>query len=283
MFLNIINSNSSNNNHETNKEHTKLLSLILILFVVFILVIFYRIFYLNNSNNEFNESFKSCNVTRNVCKTPNNTYKILSKNFYTVDEVCPELKLIYQTLPKIRTEVAMVKNEEWTDWPEKELYDGKNNFVWNIYPFTAFGIIVKENCRRCPTLWRFLQKIPGLKVATLSRLGPGVKLNTHQGWGHHSNNVIRCHFGIEVPYGCYVSVRNNLNDAEEIRLHKQNDWILFDDSRHHYAHNPTNRDRIVLIVDVERPENIKSGTSTGNDTKELQQIISYFRSTNRLG
>ncbi|VBB17610.1 cupin superfamily aspartyl/asparaginyl beta-hydroxylase [Yasminevirus sp. GU-2018] len=261
------------------REHWILLSLVLI-----VLGLIYCMFCLNIDNDKTKSEKRE-------------NFKLLSKNFYSVEEVCPELNLIHSTLPLIRAEVEKVRDDEWPDWPEKELYDKRElkstifdsnpdkrdtPFKWNIYPFTAFGVVVKENCRRCPELWKFLQKIPGLKIALLSKLGPGVKLNTHQGWGNHSNHVIRCHFGFDVPYGCYVSVRDKLEDDEEIRLHKENDWIVFDDSRHHYAHNPTNRERIVLIVDVERPDNIKPGTSVVGDTKELLQIVDYFRNTDRL-
>lgn len=109
-----------------------------------------------------------------------------------------------------------------------------------------------------------------------------MKLFPHQGWGNHSNNVIRCHFGLDVPNGCYISVsdKNNLSD-QEIKYHKNNEWLCFDDSKIHYAHNPTNKDRIVLIVDVVRPKNIKRGNSTIGDTKELAEIINYYKNKNK--
>lgn len=220
------------------------------------------------------------------------TDKMISKNFYETQTVCPELDAIYENLTKIKSEVRKVRDRTWPDWPERELYDkkdptspvpvdNKKKFKWNIYPFTAFGVVVDKHCKQCPELWKFLQSLPGCKAALLSRLGPGTKLNTHQGWGGHSNNVIRCHFGFDVPKGCYVSVRNSLQDPQEIRLHRQEEWICFDDSRHHYAHNPTDRDRIVLIVDIERPLHIKPGTSDVEDTAELMQIVDYFKEMNQ--
>ena len=210
----------------------------------------------------------------------------ISKNYYTVNEVCPELMNIYSVIGEIKKEVIDVNNDIWTDWPEKELYDNKNikqserEYKWNIYPFTAFGVVVEDNCKRCPHLWNFIQHIPGVKAALLSRLGPGTKLNPHRGWGRHSNHVIRCHFGIDVPRGCYVAVKENENDNEDIKLHKEGEWMAFDDSRIHYAHNPTNKDRIVLIIDVQRPKHIKTGNSDVGDTKELKQIVNYFKQKN---
>jgi aspartyl/asparaginyl beta-hydroxylase (cupin superfamily) len=224
--------------------------------------------------------------------------ELLSKNYYTVIEICPDLNRIYRNLENIKKEINYIKKDHWPDWPEKKLYKNenfdtittnsnpfkkslqKNDFKWNIYPFMAFNVIVHENCKKCPTLWNFIKKIPGIKVALLSRLGPGTKLNTHRGWGNHSNHVIRCHFGFKVPKGCYVSVKENENDDEEIKLHEEDKWLIFDDSRYHYAHNPSNEERIVLIIDIERPTNIKTGTSDIGDTKELLQIVDYFKKKN---
>ena len=193
----------------------------------------------------------------------------ISKNYYTVDEVCGYLNNIHTNIDEIKNEVSGITNNYWTDWPEKELYDS-NTSRWNIYPFTAFNVMVDANCKQCPRLWDFIKNIPGLKLATLSRLGPGTKLNQHMGWGNHSNYVIRCHFGLSVPDGCYMSV------DDEIKLHKNNEWMIFDDSKNHYAHNPTNTDRIILIVDIVRPPHIRQGTSDVGDTKELIDIIKYF-------
>jgi aspartyl/asparaginyl beta-hydroxylase (cupin superfamily) len=115
----------------------------------------------------------------------------------------------------------------------------------------------------------------------LSRLGPGTKLNPHCGWGGHSNHVIRCHFGFKVPNGYYVSVKDdqNIDNDEEIKFHKEREWLMFDDSRIHYVHNPTEYERIVLIVNVKHPKRIKTGDSVMGDTKELLQIVNLFQTT----
>jgi hypothetical protein len=248
-------------------ELIKQYDLILIVCLL-IIVVYFIIVYTNSISNE------------------SNVLNSLSQNFYEVDDIEQKLDNIYQHLHLIQFEVnQIIQQNNWIDWPEKYLYDGsediikktlKNNNSWTIYPFFAFGTIIPENCAKCPNLWNFLKTIPNIRLATLSKLGPGTKLNTHQGWGNHSNNVIRCHFGFDVPYGCCMSVRDNLYDDEEIRLHHNHRWLLFDDSRHHYAYNPTKRSRVILIVDVDRPSNIKTGTSKIGDTKELLQIIEYF-------
>jgi hypothetical protein len=221
----------------------------------------------------------------------------LDKKFYEIEEIEPKLNIIYENLTKIKIEVENVQRERWTELPKTYLYkagvnnenvmfnnsnkvESKDKKYWDIFPLKAFGVTGKKNCEKCPELYKFIESIPGVQVAILSRLMPGTKLNIHRGSGRHSNNIIRCHFGFKVPYGCYVGVRNKINEQDQIKLHKQNKWIAFDDSKYHYSHNPTKYDRIVLIVDINRPLHIKTGTSTSKDIKELLNIIASFKENN---
>mgnify|MGYP001558699408 CR=1 FL=1 len=186
-------------------------------------------------------------------------------------KICPQLKTIHESREKIRKEIRQIY--DWTDWPETELY---KNGEWKIFPFYAFGIWVNKNCEICPELTEFIRRIPNLKLATLSRLSPGTKLAPHCGWGNHSNYVLRAHYGIDVPDNCYVEVESKR------KYHKNDTWLLFDDSLQHMAGNESEKDRIVLIVDIERPTNIPKGKSTIGDTKELVEIVRYFRDNNLL-
>lgn len=206
------------------------------------------------------------------------------KKFYRVDEVCPQLNGIYDDLEEIKREVNSVIDERWMSWPEKYLY--KDGGDWNIFPFYAFNTVAVDNCKRCPRLYSFLQKIPGLRLATLSRMTSGVKLSPHEGWASHSNNVLRCHFGFVVPDGCYISVReissHAPDDEEEVRFHEEDRWLILDDAKTHYAHNSSDRDRIILIIDVDRPKHIKRGRSTVKDSHELINVIEYFKRNNNV-
>lgn len=49
-----------------------------------------------------------------------------------------------------------------------------------------------------------------------------MKLIPHQGWATHSNNIMRCHYGISVPEYCFISVCNKgvpplYNESDIIR------------------------------------------------------------------
>jgi len=237
--------------------------LIIVVIIIVILIYFY-----------FTPIYKKSNRNKPLTNSDNK----LNKFFYNVDEVNIDLNKADKNKHDMLKEVINVYNDDWKDWPEKELYE--KNGTWKIFPFYAFGVWVKDNCRKCPEIFKFIKSIKGLKLATLSKLSPNMKLTPHEGWGFHSNHVIRCHYGLIVPDECYVSVSDKTH--EEIKYHEQFKWLIFDDSKTHYAENKSNLDRIVLIIDVDRPQWIETGTSTIGDSKELSEIVNYFRSKNIL-
>lgn len=213
-------------------------------------------------------------------------------NFYEVATVFPNLP---QTMHKARSliheEVDQLLHDpaNWAAWPEKHLYATPGG-TWQIFPFYAFEFWVADNCQKAPALTQFLKSLgPQLKLATLSKLSPGMTLKPHQGWGQHSNHVLRCHYGLRIPLApianaqatmssssgascCYVQVE------QEKRFHTQDDWLVFDDSKEHLAANLSpDQERLVLIIDLERPAHIPLGTSLIGDTKELMDLVTYFK------
>ena len=148
---------------------------------------------------------------------------------------------------------------------------------WKIIPFQGFNIWCESQCTLFPNLTQFLKSLPNLKVALLSKLEPNTTLVPHYGWGKHSNNILRCHYGIKLPLDkslSYIGVKEDNNDVDEIQYHIQEDWIVFDDSKLHYAsNNSKNEDRVVLIIDLIRPDYIEKGKSTVENSAELLNII----------
>ena len=214
--------------------------------------------------------------------------KLLNKNFYTLDESYPYLNKIYDNLDIYKSEINKLTNEKWIDWVEKDLYKtNTKDGDWKIIPFYGFNIWVDDNCTKCPKLTKFLKSIPNLKTATLSKMGPDTILSEHRGWANLSNFVLRCHFGLDIPDNCFISVGNYEKDkpeipeniVREVKKYKQDKWLIFDDSKFHYTWNKSkkNKNRIVLLIDIERPPNIQKGTAVLGDTKELIQLIDYFK------
>lgn len=216
----------------------------------------------------------------------------LDKPYYTQQEVGVNLDSIKSY--KIRKELDRLvdnnkgnnKNKElWIDWPEYHLYDTKRSESylydterkeWKIIPIYAFGTWSSEYTRLCPETTKFLKSLPKdtLKTALFSKLGGNTRLTPHKGWAKLSNYILRCHYPIIVPEPkdrCYMVV-----DGDK-KYHREGEWIIFDDSKLHYASNDTDSDRYILIIDIKRPDNIREGRSTVTNTKELDDLVSHFK------
>jgi len=189
-------------------------------------------------------------------------FEKLDQNFYDQKTIYPFLSNIDEYDDDINSEVSNLPL--WIPWCERELYPSGS---WKIIPFFAFGNWHDDNCKKSPKLTQFLKTIPKLKTAILSKLGPHTKLSPHQGWGDHSNHILKCHYGITVPQHCYLQVN------DEKQYHKKKSWIVFDDSKTHFGSNDSDQERIVLIIDIERPSNVKTGSSTVKYSQELIDLV----------
>ncbi len=199
--------------------------------------------------------------------------------FFNWHEIYPQLALLRDNVKEIAKEAQSV--EHWTPWPE-EHYDMSSGGArdWKVFPFVyTFPAIdeskktwVDSTCSMCPKTAAFLKKIPNLRTALFSRMGPFTTLSAHTGWEDLANDVLRCHLGLRIPDGnlCGVEV------TSQIQMHRQGEILVFDDSKLHLAFNESSEERLVLIVDLLRPSHIPRGKATGGHTKELDAMISNF-------
>lgn len=193
----------------------------------------------------------------------------LDKTFYNYKEVYPYLQELKSNKNGIRKEVTKIINDDWKIWPEKYLY--KNKDGWKVLPFFGFGFWIEKNCKKCPIIYNIIKKITGLKTASLSRLTPGTQLEPHKGWAKLSNYVLRCQYGIICGDNCILGCEDDVVEIKEDKI------VVFDDSKLHYAQNNGKSDRIILILDIERPSNVKIGCSDVTDTSELNQFIDNMK------
>jgi hypothetical protein len=196
-------------------------------------------------------------------------YMLSKKGFFAVSIIQPYLKNISHIRHDIIEEISLLNKTKWIEWPEKDLYKG--DLKWHIIPICGFGVWISKIENSCPRLCKFLKNVPGLKLAIISKLAPMTELIPHRGWGKHSNNVLRCHYGLDVPKDCFVTVNG------EKQYHENDKWIIFDDSKEHSASNNSGKDRIVLILDIERPLWIPKGNSKVEFSQELQNVIDKFK------
>jgi aspartyl/asparaginyl beta-hydroxylase (cupin superfamily) len=200
--------------------------------------------------------------------------KKLNKKFYELDESFPILKKIGKqcNVNIIKSELKnLIDKDIWKEWPEYNLWKNKTNTSkWTIFPLKALNVWSKNNINLCPQTYDILKEIPNLVNAGFSRLSPNTVLDGHYGWGNISNNILRCHLALIVPGPAFIYCE------DESRQQIENQWIVFDDSKWHYADNMGESDRIVLILDILRPEHIELGKSTQEDTTELLGFIKEF-------
>ncbi len=119
---------------------------------------------------------------------------------------------------------------------------------WKTMGIYFWKFIIRENYQRCPKTVAILKTIPNLTSFSLSVLEAGSNINPHQG---DTDAIIRCHVGIDIPGplpDCGFQV------GKEIRPWQNGIALPFCDAHTHTAWNHTDRRRIVLILDVMRPE-----------------------------
>jgi hypothetical protein len=134
---------------------------------------------------------------------------------------------------------GLITNPETFQFPPK---------IWKAYPFYFNGFKINKHLREFPCMEEFLKDIPNLISASVSVLKPGSRLLPHNG---NSNGVMRYHLGLKVPAQmpqCGFIIAGNEVSWEVGKS------FMFCNMQVHSAHNLTNENRYILLLDVVRPE-----------------------------
>lgn len=121
---------------------------------------------------------------------------------------------------------------------------------WSALFFWKDGVRRPEVCARAPATAALLESLPRLDIpgkgptAFLSRLAAGSRIPPHTGVTNCRSIV---HLALDVPEGCGFRV------GSEVRQWREGRAFVFDDSIEHEAWNDSDRDRLVLILDVWNP------------------------------
>ena len=139
---------------------------------------------------------------------------------------------------------------------------------------------VPRTCRLLEEALRYGDGQSYLRTALFSQMAPRSVLEEHTGWADLANNVLRLHIPLVVPNNSGVDEENDdlcgtwVDGCVE--THAVGRPLLFDDSKIHRAFNYSDRDRIVLIVDLARPERLPLGTAESGHTEELDAFIAQM-------
>ncbi len=164
-------------------------------------------------------------------------------NFYDKSDFSKLTETLENNFSTIRQEYLNLSEEFLIEWKEHSLYTGNK---WSVFGFLFQGEWIDESRLVCPKTYDALKGIENITTAGFSVLRPGTEILPHVGY---TDEVLRCHMGIEVPTGdCFLEVNG------EKRNWVEGECFIFDDTVEHSAWNRTDSDRVVFLVDILRPE-----------------------------
>jgi aspartyl/asparaginyl beta-hydroxylase (cupin superfamily) len=110
-----------------------------------------------------------------------------------------------------------------------------------------------------------------ISTAGFSCLAPGVHIVPHTGYRGYSDHIYRVHLGLVVPTDGDVA----LQVGAQVQTWQEGKVLAFNDLCLHEAWNRSQRNRIVLLLDIERtPGSLKDFTPAY--TVELQRMLQQF-------
>lgn len=126
---------------------------------------------------------------------------------------------------------------------------GFNSFFrsgWKRFYLLWYGQTPPSALVACPRTVELLRSIPSIRGAMFASLPPGGRLSRHR---DPYAGSLRYHLGLATPNApdCYIVVdgqRYAWSDGEA---------VMFDETFIHFAENATDRPRVILFCDVERP------------------------------
>lgn len=118
---------------------------------------------------------------------------------------------------------------------------------WKTFFFFIAGQPASANCERCPATVAALQRMPGMTNALFSILAAGKHIPEHRGI---YKGLLRVHLALIVPRA-RDSVRIHVNRRPY--FWEEGRTFVFDDTYPHEVWNETSEQRVILMVDLERP------------------------------
>jgi beta-hydroxylase len=192
-------------------------------------------------------------LDHSVILAPVNTFMVLASRVPTTPYVplsrMPELKLLADNWETIRDEALNLAKQSEIKAPTKHDDIGFNSFFkygWKRFYLKWYDAKHPSAQTLCPQTVALLNQIPSVKAAMFAELPPGGRLNPHR---DPFSGSLRYHLGLTTPNEdtCYIDVdgiRHVWHDGE---------GVIFDETYVHEAHNKSDKNRIILFCDVQRP------------------------------
>ncbi len=126
---------------------------------------------------------------------------------------------------------------------------------WTTLAFKTWGIDVKDNIQKAPSVKKLLDKYPFMVSASMNLLKAGARLEKHQG---DTNAIFRCHLGISIEA---TLPELGFQVEGEKRAWENGKLLIFTDAKEHSAWNDSNSDRLIFLFDIIRSPHIKKQKS----------------------
>lgn len=167
--------------------------------------------------------------------------------FYPREE-CPWLVEMERQWRTIRSELEAYRGAGHRELAPSYVPDDVPIEGWRSINFVTYRHWYHRNCAPFPRTVAFLRSIPYLTSAFINLLEPGATLPPHNG---DTDATYRSHLGLIVP--------SESVDACGLAVHDQRiGWregqaFAFNEAYRHHVWNRTDRDRVIMVLDVMRP------------------------------
>lgn len=166
-------------------------------------------------------------------------------HFYAADDV-PEVALLEVHAETIKRELQHNLATRPQACFRKRTLEWQKG--WRQIELRIYGVDYPDKLKLFPETMDILGQIEGVSTIYFSVLSPQTSIALHQG---DTDAYYRVHLGLCIPAGlpeCGLEV------AGEARAWKNGKCMVFNDIYSHSAWNNTDCERVVLIVDILRPE-----------------------------
>ncbi|WP_462379005.1 aspartyl/asparaginyl beta-hydroxylase domain-containing protein [Pseudomonas sp. Marseille-QA0892] len=161
----------------------------------------------------------------------------------------PELDVLKDNWEVIREEALRLFDEGYIRSALKDNEAGFGSFFkrgWKRFYLTWYDGPLPSAQQLCPKTVEILQQVPSVKGAMFTLLPPGSHLNPHR---DPYAGSLRYHLGLSTPNSddCRIFV-----DGQPYAWRDGED-VMFDETFVHWVKNETDKTRVILFCDVERP------------------------------
>ncbi len=200
------------------------------------------------------------------------------------------LQLLQDNWQTIRDEALALEQLDKIKAAEKNDDAGFNSFFkkgWKRFYLKWYEASHPSAAKFCPKTVALLKQVPEVKAAMFTELPPGAKLNPHR---DPFAGSLRYHLGLTTPNDdkCFINVNNQAYSWRD------GEGVMFDETYIHWALNDSDKTRIILLCDIERPMRFRwaqavnrwlgrsimtaasSPNETGDQTGGINKIFRFF-------